>query len=170
MSKRKNQVYAIIVNLCVEGTNMKYVVSAFLFKDDKVLLIKHKKSGLWLPVGGHIENDEGFLDALNREISEEISATNCDFVFPNKTYEDTAERKREPLPFYCQMKTTNNVPELILEFAGKITSSELKIQEEEILDYDFFSLDAIDDSDDIIPIVKKKVILAKKSYDDYFTD
>lgn len=42
---------------------------------NKVFIIHHKKSGLWLSPGGHIDKEEGLLDALNREISEELGIT-----------------------------------------------------------------------------------------------
>ncbi len=38
----------------------------------KVLIGSHKKSGLWLMPGGHVEPDEPLLDTLNREIEEEL--------------------------------------------------------------------------------------------------
>ena len=38
----------------------------------KVLLGHHKKSGLWLSPGGHFNKEESFLEALNREIEEEL--------------------------------------------------------------------------------------------------
>ena len=38
----------------------------------KVFVIHHKKSGLWLSPGGHIDKDETLLAALNREIGEEL--------------------------------------------------------------------------------------------------
>ncbi|MCX6709315.1 MAG: NUDIX domain-containing protein [Candidatus Woesearchaeota archaeon] len=47
------------------------VVSAYIFNQDKVLLIHHKKLNLWLPVGGHIDKDETPDEAILREIKEE---------------------------------------------------------------------------------------------------
>lgn len=38
----------------------------------KVLIVHHKKSGLWISPGGHIDNGETLLQALNREIKEEL--------------------------------------------------------------------------------------------------
>lgn len=38
----------------------------------KVFIVHHKKSGLWLSPGGHINKGEGLLEALNREIDEEL--------------------------------------------------------------------------------------------------
>jgi 8-oxo-dGTP pyrophosphatase MutT (NUDIX family) len=41
-------------------------------KTKRALIIHHKKSGLWLSPGGHIEPGEGLTAALNREIEEEL--------------------------------------------------------------------------------------------------
>ena len=47
------------------------VVVGYLIHNNKVLLIHHKKSGKWLPPGGHIEKDETPDETLIREIKEE---------------------------------------------------------------------------------------------------
>lgn len=59
-----------------------------------VLLVAHKKSGLWLAPGGHIEPDESLLQTVNREIQEELGVS--DF-FPER-----------PLPF---LLTIVDIPE-----------------------------------------------------------
>ena len=47
------------------------VVAGYIFDENKVLLIHHKKLDLWLPVGGHINPNETPNDALMCEIKEE---------------------------------------------------------------------------------------------------
>ncbi len=49
------------------------VVSAYIFHNNKLLLIHHKKLNMWLPVGGHIEKDETPDEALFREAREEVN-------------------------------------------------------------------------------------------------
>jgi 8-oxo-dGTP pyrophosphatase MutT (NUDIX family) len=48
-----------------------FVVNAFIVRNDKVLLISHKKLNKWLPIGGHIELNEDPEEALFREVREE---------------------------------------------------------------------------------------------------
>jgi len=48
-----------------------FVATAFIVRGQKVLLVKHKKLGLWLPVGGHIEPGETPGEAMHREVLEE---------------------------------------------------------------------------------------------------
>ena len=48
-----------------------YTSAAVVFHEDKILLVKHKKTGLWMPPGGHIEPDEYPHVAAERECVEE---------------------------------------------------------------------------------------------------
>lgn len=48
-----------------------YVVGAFIVRDGKVLLVNHRKLGVWLCPGGHIELDEDPVEAVHREVMEE---------------------------------------------------------------------------------------------------
>ncbi len=41
-------------------------------KTKKVFIVDHKKSGLWLAPGGHIDKGEELMQTLNREIREEL--------------------------------------------------------------------------------------------------
>jgi 8-oxo-dGTP diphosphatase len=52
-----------------------HLVSYFVVIDpltNELLLTDHKKSGLWLPPGGHVEIDEHPADTVKREIQEEL--------------------------------------------------------------------------------------------------
>jgi len=48
-----------------------FVVSAFIVRTGRVLLVYHKKYKEWLPIGGHIDLDEDPETALYKEIREE---------------------------------------------------------------------------------------------------
>jgi len=41
-------------------------------ENKKIFIGHHKKSGLWLSPGGHIDKNENILETLNREIFEEL--------------------------------------------------------------------------------------------------
>ena len=49
-----------------------FTVEVFVVYDNKVLLRKHDKYGIWLSVGGHIEPDEDSNQAALREVKEEV--------------------------------------------------------------------------------------------------
>jgi len=69
---------------------MDFVVSGFIGhigccrSSDAVLMIKHRKLGVWLPPGGHIEIGETPNAAIEREILEETGLKlNKDFAYVN---------------------------------------------------------------------------------------
>ncbi len=52
-----------------------HLVSYFVLVDGKrsqVLLVNHRKAGLWLPTGGHVELDEDPHETVKREFAEEL--------------------------------------------------------------------------------------------------
>lgn len=57
--------------ICSMKTDL--VVAGYIIHDNKVLLIHHRKLDLWLPVGGHIEENETPDHALLREVKEELN-------------------------------------------------------------------------------------------------
>ena len=63
-------------------------------KDKKVFIVHHKKSGLWIFPGGHIDKGEGLLQTLNREIHEELGVQNF--------------FKKEPEPFLLTITPIDN--------------------------------------------------------------
>jgi 8-oxo-dGTP pyrophosphatase MutT (NUDIX family) len=52
-------------------TSRHFTVAVFVVWEGKVLLHLHRKLGIWLPPGGHIEQDELPDDAAVREVFEE---------------------------------------------------------------------------------------------------
>lgn len=54
-----------------EDADRDFVAGAFVVKDGKVLLLNHKKYGIWLQPGGHIEDGETPDEAAVRETREE---------------------------------------------------------------------------------------------------
>jgi 8-oxo-dGTP pyrophosphatase MutT (NUDIX family) len=52
-----------------------FTVTGFVIDGDRALLHWHKKIGLWLPPGGHIDPDEDPVQAVLREVLEETGIT-----------------------------------------------------------------------------------------------
>ena len=50
-----------------------FTVAVFVVWQERVLLHRHAKLGMWLPPGGHIEPDELPDDAAVREVEEEYA-------------------------------------------------------------------------------------------------
>jgi 8-oxo-dGTP diphosphatase len=49
-----------------------FTASAVILADDQILLVHHRKLGLWLYPGGHVEPDEDPAQAVRREVREEV--------------------------------------------------------------------------------------------------
>lgn len=62
-----------------------FVVAAYIVDDGKILLVDHKKLKMWLPVGGHIEQNELPDDTVIREVKEE---TGLDVEIISEEYPD----------------------------------------------------------------------------------
>jgi 8-oxo-dGTP diphosphatase len=56
-----------------------FTASGVVLRDDSVLLIEHRKLGLWLCPGGHLEPDEDPAQAVVREVAEETGLV-CDII------------------------------------------------------------------------------------------
>ncbi len=54
-----------------EHTGRHFTVAVFVVWEGRVLLHRHRKLGMWLPPGGHIEENELPDDAAVREVFEE---------------------------------------------------------------------------------------------------
>ena len=55
-----------------EQTGRHFTVAVFVVWEGKVLLHRHRKLGMWLPPGGHIEENELPDEAAVREVLEEV--------------------------------------------------------------------------------------------------
>ncbi len=74
------------------------VATAYVVRDGKTLLLKHKKLGMWLPPGGHVEPDETPDEGVRREVREE-TGLEIDFVVPPRPpvmSNDRVESLHEP--------------------------------------------------------------------------
>ncbi len=49
-----------------------FTVEVFIVYKNKVLLRMHDKYNVWCSIGGHIELDEGPIEAAHREVKEEV--------------------------------------------------------------------------------------------------
>lgn len=58
-----------------EGSRRAFSVAVYARRGAQVLVIKHKRLGTWLPIGGELEAGETPLEAAVRELREETGLT-----------------------------------------------------------------------------------------------
>ncbi len=106
-----------------------FVVAAYVIKGNKVLLVHHKKLGMWLPPGGHIEQYETPEEAVVREVKEE-TGLNVEVVreaggHPRTNVEILAQ------PKHIQLENIKGTHEHIdLVYVCRVTGGKLSINHE----------------------------------------
>ena len=83
------------------------VVGGFLVDRGRVLLVLHKKLGLWLPPGGHIEKGETPDAALKRELMEELGIE-IEILNRNDLPKEGNIAEQLALPFYANVHSVGD--------------------------------------------------------------
>lgn len=122
-----------------------FVSTVYIVKNAKTLLVFHKQLKMWLPPGGHIEDNELPCDAAKREVLEE-TGFNVELI-----------GKEEPLgtgvkklvhPKILQLEDIEKGHQHInLIYYGTIINGTIKINNGEHSDIKWFSLDDLKDND-----------------------
>ena len=77
-----------------------HLVSYFMLFDpeeNKFLLVNHKKAGLWLPAGGHVEVDEHPKETVKRELLEELGLS-AQFLLDSPLFLTVTQTVGERIP------------------------------------------------------------------------
>ena len=70
------------------ATPPRHLVSYFVLLDrshQRLLLVDHRKAGLWLPSGGHVKPNEHPRATVEREVQEELQIA-AEFLFPEPIF------------------------------------------------------------------------------------
>ncbi len=108
----------------------------------KVLLHMHKKLGIWLPVGGHIDSDELPEEAAIREVKEESGLT-VELFNPDQeiNFEDAKQLMR---PMHIILENINQFHQHIdFIYYAEANTSELNPAEGEVKDLRWLTEDEI---------------------------
>ncbi|MFO7794261.1 MAG: NUDIX domain-containing protein [Candidatus Nanohaloarchaea archaeon] len=81
-----------------ESADRDFVAGAFIIENNKVLFLRHKKYGLWLQPGGHVEERETPDEAAIRETIEEVGLKIevLDDFRPDTSFENKSEDLPQP--------------------------------------------------------------------------
>jgi ADP-ribose pyrophosphatase YjhB (NUDIX family) len=113
------------------------VVSAFIEKDKKYLLVNCAKFNDWRVPGGRIEPQEKAEDALKREIKEELNVEidNIKFLGYGQDFREVK-------------KDDSFLSRIVLYFKCK-TNNEIKPDRNEIIQFEWLSIDEIKNNSEI---------------------
>ena len=126
---------------------MKQVTRTFLKNEDwKYILVRHNKKDYWTLPGGHIEEWEDIYTAIKREIKEELNLEIKILLTKIWFSIDTIKEKPAPISTYkidFLNEKWKRIKKLEYIFLSTIKSGEIKIQDEEIEEYKFFTKEEI---------------------------
>ncbi len=108
-----------------------FTASVYVVQESKVLLHKHKKLGIWLPPGGHIELEDDPNEAAVREVLEE-SGLVVELIGNQKLPHAPSDGSKDLTPpMFLNRHHFNDTHEHIdFIYFGKILSGEIRPEEE----------------------------------------
>lgn len=118
-------------------TTLDIVIAGYIVQDDKVLLVHHRQLDEWLPVGGHIDENETPDDALRREAKEELGIE-IDFIqYPEPR---KGNHRKYALPFFTNVHhITKDHLHYCFFYLCKPKSKEISLNREELYGYGWFT-------------------------------
>lgn len=115
------------------------VVAGYIYDKGKVLLIHHKKLDLWLPVGGHIKENETPDDALLREIKEEIGI-DVEILKNNSFSGNGNVMKNLAIPFNVNVHSVGDHNHCCFFYVCKtVNGNKININHNELKDFEWFT-------------------------------
>jgi len=138
------------------------VVGGYLIHEDRVLLVHHKKSGLWLPVGGHIDENETPDDALVREFKEETKLDIKILGLLDVTTKGTVIRQLA-VPFYVNVHNVGDHEHCCFFYLCETKDAKIEIDRDELHDFAWFTKEELN-QDHVPGDVKDTALLAFESY------
>ncbi|MFA4954316.1 MAG: NUDIX domain-containing protein [Patescibacteria group bacterium] len=131
-----------------------FAVVAYIVHAGKVLLIKHKALGIWLPVGGHVELDEDPESAILREVREE-SGLEIELLGSRPSVPTPNGRSLIPPVFMDIHNITSTHQHIGLVYLARAATDQVVLAEREHDDIRWFKTNDLDDPAlNLLPLVR----------------
>lgn len=117
---------------------LQIVVAAFIFSADKVLLVHHKKLDLWLPVGGHIDQNETPDAAVVREAKEEVGL-DVEIINTDDTPQCGNMKEKLCVPFHVSVHSVGDHDHCCLNYVCKAKGENIEMNGRELKNFQWFS-------------------------------
>lgn len=121
-----------------------FVVNIFIIHENRVLLIYHKELRKWLPVGGHIELDEGPEEAIFREAEEETGLKNIKILSQKPELKFEGTKFLYPPTFLDIHNISENHKHIALNYFAKTKSNKVRLAKKEHQEIRWFTKKEID--------------------------
>jgi 8-oxo-dGTP diphosphatase len=80
------------------------IASGYLVAGERVLLVHHRRFDKWVPPGGHVDPDETFAEAAEREFREETGIAVRALSAAPAIHPPDSNATPTPAPFYCDVE------------------------------------------------------------------
>lgn len=152
-----------------------FVSTVYIVRDGKVLLVWNKSVGSFIPIGGHVEENELPCDSVVREAKEEsgfdIELIGDPEVGKESISKTGAKRVSIPQNFLIGLDVIKpNHHHINLSYVGKISGGEELENSDEGDALKWFSLDELMSSEEIFENIKKEAQEAIRLVNKYLED
>lgn len=124
-----------------------FTVSAYILHptEPKIALHLHKKLGMWMQMGGHVELHEDPLEALSHELKEEAGLSKEDYEILQTTDRPIPRGSKSlPIPFHFEVhEFSNGHKHIDLEYVVRSKVSRLKPDQNESQQIDWYTIEQI---------------------------
>ncbi|MBU4204756.1 NUDIX hydrolase [Patescibacteria group bacterium] len=124
-----------------------FTASALIIDNGKVLLVHHKKLGVWLYPGGHIEKNETPEQTVIREVKEE---TGLDVEIMGEKDNSLSDANADvsvlynPYVILCELVGNHYHDDIVYLCSIYGNNRKIKLNEGELKDIQFFGIDELD--------------------------
>lgn len=135
-----------------------FTASVFVVHEGKVLLHKHKKLGIWLQPGGHIELEDGPIETAIKEVREE---TGLDIELVGGREADAAVSGDILTPRFLNRHQFNDTHEHIdFVYFGRVVGGELRPEDGTATEFRWLSREEVENDPDLRPTIRHYALAA----------